>query len=914
MPDDLAAYQARLESLAVSWLGDYVARLKRLSAGGRPKEVNDPIWGTLHIRPDEVLIIDSPLLQRLRRIKQLGVVHLVYPAATHSRFEHSLGVLHQVQRLISAVNERGLPHEEGGPITRPVERILRLAALCHDVGHGALSHVSEYALDNERTCENIRLAFQAAHRTPEKHQLSEITAYLIIGSPAFGDLLEQVQRITNAVGGREIAPRIQAAIIGRPIDNATPLLHEFVTGPFDADKLDYLPRDATMCGVPAVTDVPRLVEKVRAVRVDRERLPAGIKPTVSDSPSGYVLTGIARSGGSTLDELALARVLMFDKVYRHHKVRAAESMVFSLLARLVQIADEHPAVVPLLLGDDDLFTLNQDSACALAGRPFDDLDDVQQAAIRVAADIADRLRARRIWARGFAYAPVMPQDDYREDPEHSAGLKQFIADTKSPRERAELVQDVVSRLITIVTAVVADGVEVSGLDVAAAVGEVDQIRKLTGDDLTPYIWFSPPRPVPKTSSSDTGHAFLIDEQGNLLQAEEDAAETIPWADAYVATRDLGHVFCPPDIAPLVYLATEAMVRVRYGVRMPRAMLSYAKQDAEALDELRRGLENAGWYEGLPPDLRPLPEILERADAKDRVQHVADNLRGYSGPYQAPTPSQKTPKSTVRPDQVVNFVRQFPGSLVDAALKALQSVRVIGRDEANAALAGFITANPQFIGGSYVPLGEAKDSSAIITYYVGDEAVRRQMTARSLASALALDQPILFVDDFIGRGSQSVDIVEAWLGTDRSQQLGEEREGPLAAPLIEALRQRQLGFLFVAGFSQGADALKARLNELGLNAHVGIHIAETDLPFLDKAELPPKDLEPFREFCSSTAAELFRADGRAEDWIADRVLGYGNRGLLLVSTYNTPSATLTCLWKGGTSTEAWQPLLPRRPKK
>ena len=163
--DLLNDYRTRIDALAAELLDPYLVRLAGHTGRLQAKELNDPVWGTVQVRPEEIVVLDSPLLQRLRRIRQLGIVHYVYPAATHSRLEHSLGVVHQVQNLVTSLNQHGLV-EKRGTDTEPVlskdyERILRLAALVHDVGHGALSHVSEYALESNRACSDVRLAFQS---------------------------------------------------------------------------------------------------------------------------------------------------------------------------------------------------------------------------------------------------------------------------------------------------------------------------------------------------------------------------------------------------------------------------------------------------------------------------------------------------------------------------------------------------------------------------------------------------------------------------------------------------------------------------------------------------------------------------------------------------------------------------------
>jgi HD superfamily phosphohydrolase len=135
------------EGFAEERLTPYTKRLQKPGAiRTTPKEINDAIWGTIKISPLEVVVIDSPLVQRLRLIRQLGVVHWVYPGATHSRFEHSLGVLHQAQQLVNAINQASGAGPGAAPIDSVMSALVRLCAILHDIGHGVFSHVSEHAL------------------------------------------------------------------------------------------------------------------------------------------------------------------------------------------------------------------------------------------------------------------------------------------------------------------------------------------------------------------------------------------------------------------------------------------------------------------------------------------------------------------------------------------------------------------------------------------------------------------------------------------------------------------------------------------------------------------------------------------------------------------------------------------------
>lgn len=104
----------------------------------KPKFVHDPLWGTIEIRAHELCILDTPLLQRLRQIRQTGFVFATYPSAQHTRFEHTLGVMTIAGRMAQTLAKR-----YKRVATDETEQKVRLAALLHDVGHAAFSHTSE---------------------------------------------------------------------------------------------------------------------------------------------------------------------------------------------------------------------------------------------------------------------------------------------------------------------------------------------------------------------------------------------------------------------------------------------------------------------------------------------------------------------------------------------------------------------------------------------------------------------------------------------------------------------------------------------------------------------------------------------------------------------------------------------------
>ncbi len=258
--------------------------------------VRDPLWGTIELGPAARGVVDSAAFQRLRYIRQLGLAHLVYPGAHHSRFDHALGVHHLIQRAIEGLAERG--QLEG--VDPEERRLVPLAGLLHDVGHYPFSHALE-ELDEPMI--------------PGHH---ESLTGRFLRDPDVGRSLEGVARDGPA--------RVEALIRGR---SASPL-QGLVSGSLDLDKVEYLKRDARFCGVPYG-------------EVDVDRLLNGLM--VLEPPEGGPReVGVHEKGVAALESLLFSKYQMFRNVYWHHAVRAGtvlyKRIVFDALGTGLIEADE----------------------------------------------------------------------------------------------------------------------------------------------------------------------------------------------------------------------------------------------------------------------------------------------------------------------------------------------------------------------------------------------------------------------------------------------------------------------------------------------------------------------------------------------------------------------------------------------
>ncbi len=287
---------------------------------GETKLIREAVTGYQVLQPHEYLVLDSPLLQRLRYIHQTALAYLVYPTANHTRFDHSLGCAKIAQQL----GEKVIP---GGEKTRIAE--LRLAALLHDVGHALFSHLSESIMQS-----HFRDSYLSIKRAPEFKGrdlgLAEIISYLIVKSERFHAFLDRVVHYYSDFTTLDL-DNVAQLIIRAPVDELA-YMGDVISGPFDADKLDYLVRDCHFCGIRADVDVERVL--VSAALLNRDRF--------SSSQSGWSKRYLVMlsAGESILEQITFNRMLLYPAIYHHHKVRAIECMIKAIFETIWEYPDK----------------------------------------------------------------------------------------------------------------------------------------------------------------------------------------------------------------------------------------------------------------------------------------------------------------------------------------------------------------------------------------------------------------------------------------------------------------------------------------------------------------------------------------------------------------------------------------------
>lgn len=325
--------------------------------------LRDPVHGLVSFEGAEESILpklmDTAEVQRLRRIRQLGVASYAFPGAEHTRFAHAIGAACVMRQLIGRLRaiHGELPYWQ--QLTSDRARDALAAAFLHDVGHGPLSHLFEDAIagtsHHEEWTERIVL-----------DPSTEVHAVLVEADP-------------------QMPSRVAALVRG---ENSLPYLASAVSGTFDVDRCDYLLRDAHATGARyGVYDLDWLLRSLR------------FAPTSEGSAPGLAIDGA--KGLPAIEGFILARLFMFQQVYLHKATRAAEWMIRAVLGRAsrliadgTDLAGTPRAIVDAARGGQialaDYLELD-DCALATAMRAWEDGPDP------ALADVSKRARLRRLF-------------------------------------------------------------------------------------------------------------------------------------------------------------------------------------------------------------------------------------------------------------------------------------------------------------------------------------------------------------------------------------------------------------------------------------------------------------------------------------------------------------------------------------
>lgn len=489
--------RSNLTAALDEWVGEQLACYEyRFGLRVRDKKlIRDGLWDSHLFAPYEIHILDCPIVQRLRQVSQTALTSQVYPSATHTRFQHTLGTVIVLDHLLDAIEKqsRSLSPLNGGDyldLVQPYLRELRVAALLHDVGHGIFSHTSEtyYGGDADIQQAIIDLGL------PDGTKPHEVLGYVIVTRPAFREFIAKVM---DLYGQPELNLDLAAdLIVGRGRSGPQGYLRDLINGVFDVDKLDYISRDAHTTGVKMVIDLDRLayttsVESMATLRgakyedmrkLDQMRLVVSI------------------SGVPAVEQIVFNKLLLRTSVYDHHKVRATNCMLHGLF----NLINELPAdAAGLVLKSPLDFLQAEESVC---------LNDFGKT-----GEVADYMRTisgRKLLKRALVISRKTLGLRTEEDLD---GFMEVLDEIQGDKNKlTELRMLLFSKA---------------------------ESQGLAGGYGPEYFWFDFPD-VPRFREPSQ---CLIKQADGELRFLNEIFRIDSWAEAYFDNKWRGHIFCPPDL-------------------------------------------------------------------------------------------------------------------------------------------------------------------------------------------------------------------------------------------------------------------------------------------------------------------------------------------------------------------------------
>jgi HD superfamily phosphohydrolase len=345
------------------------------------KRLRDPVHGLivfddrdpLGVDPLAWALIDTPEFQRLRRIRQLGVSEFTFPSAVHTRFAHSIGVSHTARTLVNVIRREMSRNDQ--PFEQPKAKVVLVAALLHDLGHGPFSHTFEEV--------------QKSRGVKKRHE--QWTAD-IIRNPAGGirPLLENFE----AGFTEKVAELLEK-------EDPEDIYHAVVSSSFDADRLDYLRRDRLMTGIGAgAIDFDWLIENVRVAEIELNTPDEGD----AEAPKAPTFC-LEKKALPAAEQFLLARYTLHQQVYFHKATRCVERMIGKLLRavaaraakrggwRSTALPAEHPLLRFFALDGETVENYLALDDALITGS----LAALSRAEDPVISDIATRLRNRSLY-------------------------------------------------------------------------------------------------------------------------------------------------------------------------------------------------------------------------------------------------------------------------------------------------------------------------------------------------------------------------------------------------------------------------------------------------------------------------------------------------------------------------------------
>jgi HD superfamily phosphohydrolase len=506
-------FEYRIDQFVTTLLKEYT-----LNNYTENKVIHDSVWGTTLFYPWELEILDSPLMQRLRYIRQLGLALYTYPSAHHTRFEHTLGVMSIATKMINHINQK----DEKSIIPQNELYMVRLAALLHDVGHCFFSHLSERIYGNLKEFVELKQSIPF-FKTAKAH---EIFSFMIINTEAFVNFVERINKLKNNLkinDFREFFFKIGCMIIGVELPYAENnsgkvrknYLTQIINGQYDADKLDYLKRDSYTSGLALTYDIDRLLHKI------------GIYTNDQLNEKGELIKCqhliIPINGVTAVEEMVFNQLMLVSYIYQHQKVLTTDVLLQDIVSALKYNKKLlHPCDF-LNFCDNDILNIYSDSQDGDFKMSISESKISSDSSTRI-ADIVKKINNRILPKRAFIINKTSIDD------EHSK-LFQVTDMADRPEKIIELREHIVN--------------------VARKIADKQYLPR----ELTHIEYFDVYISIPNISVVKDLSSALVRKNTKILSLS-DVVRLHDWADAFANYKWNAYVFAKEEIIPYVSIASK----------------------------------------------------------------------------------------------------------------------------------------------------------------------------------------------------------------------------------------------------------------------------------------------------------------------------------------------------------------------